>query len=362
MEKYIQSWGIALILASASFPAQGCKETPPEPSAHNEPDTSSHQIVWRTDSLGYFMSHLLDVWGTSPTNVYAVGLLQTIGSEPTRFITHFDGSNWTTLRDDSLSWWLGAGVLAGIHGSSDSSIFVVGSRYHSNPATGFAAFWNGRRWKDISPRNSKPLFSVWSRSAMEAYACGDSGTLLRYNGTTWKALQSGTALDIWQITSLTNGNIYAVASDFFNSFAGSAVLRIDGESVALDHSFPVGQKFGLWGTTPSLIYATGEGTFKKADRADWIEISTPNPRVVMWSVSGTGSNNVFVAGAYGAVIHWSGKSWMFYDELYDRSSFKSYFKVFAIGNKCFLAGNTPSLAMITIGTQEMHISDEEGRH
>jgi hypothetical protein len=185
----------------------------------------------------------------------------------------------------------------------------------------------------------------------DVYACGARGTILHYDGRTWQSLQSGTSLDVWQITGLPTGEIYAVASDYFNSYLGSVILRISGNSVIQDEFFPVGQKFGIWGTESREAYATGEGTFHKSNGSLWEEIITPNPRVAMWSVSGTAPNNVIVAGSYGAVIHWSGRSWKFYDELYDRSSFKSYFKAFSIGNKYFLVGNTPSHAMITVGTR-----------
>jgi hypothetical protein len=297
------------------------------------------------------MSRLLDVWGTTPTNVYAAGLLEVEGQGPVAFLNRYNGSTWTRIVDDSLRWWIGGGLLAGIHGISDTTVFVVGSTFNDPPATGFAAKWNGRKWKNISPDSSLSLLSVWARSATDVYACGARGTILHYDGAGWRTLQSGTALDIWQITGLPNGEIYAVASDYFNSFAGSVILRIDGNSVTQDQLFPVGRKFGIWGTVVGDIYATGEGTFLKKYGSRWLEIPTPNPNVATWSVTGTAFNNVLVAGAYGAVMHWSGKSWKFYSELYERSSSKSYFKAFAIGNKYFLVGNTPSRALITIGTR-----------
>ncbi len=330
----------------------GCKDSSsgPQPPP-NGPDTTRHSISWQTDSTGEYPSRLLDVWGTSPSGVYAVGCLFYPPPALGRYVAHFDGTRWTAIQDDSLSWWLAAGWLAGVQGISDSMIFVVGQRDNGPPPTGFAGQWNGRRWVNISPDSAQPLLSVWARSSTDAYACGANGIVLHYDGVRWTSLQSGTNLHIWQITGLPDGEVYAVASDYFNSLLGSVVLRIEGNTVTQDQFFPVGQKFGIWGTTHGELYATGEGTFHKVNGSAWQEIPTPNPRVAMWSVTGTASNNVLVAGSYGAVIHWSGKSWKFYDELYDRSSSKSYFTAFAIGNKYFLVGNTPSQALVTIGTR-----------
>jgi hypothetical protein len=199
------------------------------------------------------------------------------------------------------------------------------------------------------------------KSATDVYAAGDTGTVLHYDGSGWRKLQSGTNLDIWQITGLTTGEVYAVASDYFNSFAGSVILRIDGNIVIQEQRFPVGQKFGIWATANGELYATGEGTSHKTHGSTWEEIPTPNPRVAMRSVSGTPSNNVMIVGAYGAVVHWSGGSWLFYEELYDRSSFKSYFKAFAIDTKYFLVGSTGSHAMITVGQQTVPWTKPERR-
>lgn len=328
----------------------GCDDSPPGPPGGGL-DTTSHAITWRTDTLGFFSSRLSDVWGTSPSNVYAVGLLLPEGTEPNSFIIRFDGVRWATLRDDSLSWWVGAGVLAGIHGLSDSAIYVVGSRYNGPPATGLVARWDGRRWWNISPDSSVPLLSVWVRTAEDVYACGANGTILRYDGTRWVKLESGTDLDVWSIVGLPGGELYAVAADYFNSYLGSLVLRIEGNDVAVDQAFGVGQKFDVWGATEDALYAVGEGTFKKTTSAGWKEVTTPNPSVRINSVSGAGPSDIIVAGAYGAVAHWNGATWRFYDELFFPSSSRSYFESFAIGGSYFLVGYTGTCALITVGTR-----------
>lgn len=324
---------------------------PTEPPPADSPDSTSHSILWQTDSMGYYSSRLLHVWGTSATSVFAVGVIQTEGSEPTKNIMHYNGSSWTPVFDDSLRWWIAAGLLTGIHGLSDTAVFVAGSGYNAGRTTSFVARWNGQRLRNISPIDTAALLTIWVKSETEVYAAGNRGAILRYDGNSWIRLDSGTDLDVWQITGSSAGEIYAICSDYFNSFAGSLILRIEGSSVVHEQFSSVGQKFGIWATLDGTAYAVGEGTFRKTRSSQWGEISTPNPRVALWSVHGTAPNNIVVAGAYGAVIHWSGRTWKFYDGLYDRSSAKSYFKAFAVGNKYFLVGNTPSHALITIGTR-----------
>ncbi len=326
----------------------GCDDSPPGPPVGGL-DTTSHAISWRTDTLGFFSSRLIDVWGTSPSNVYAVGLLDPEGTEPSSFILRFNGIRWTTIEDDSLSWWVGAGVLAGIHGLSDSAIYVVGSRFNGPPATGLVARWDGRRWWNISPDSTGSLLSVWVRTAEDVYACGLDGTILRYDGRRWMKLESGTDLDVWSIVGLPNGDLYAVAADNWNSYRGSLVFRIKGNAVVVDNSVSVGRRLDIWGSSEATLYAVGDGTFQRTAMVAWQEVATPNPRVGLHSTSGTGANDVIIAGAFGAVVHWNGASWHFYDELFFPSSSRSYSGAYAIGGSYFLVGNTGGRALITIG-------------
>ena len=328
----------------------GCDESPPGPPVGGF-DTTSHAISWRTDTLGFFSSRLSDVWGTTPSNVFAVGYYVTGAPEPPSFILHCDGFRWTPLWDDSLSWWVAGGQLSGIHGLSDTALFVVGVRDAGPPATGFAAKWDGHRWLNISPSGSGPLFSVWVRNTEDVYACGVNGTILRYDGTRWVKLESGTDLDVWSIVGLPSGDLYAVAADYFNSYLGSVVLRIEGNAIVVDQSFPVGQKFDIWGANEEALYAVGEGTFQRTPGAGWKEVTTPNPRVRLNSVSGSGANDVLVVGSFGAVVHWNGASWHFYDELFFPTSSRSYFESFSIGGTYFLVGYTGTCALITVGAR-----------
>jgi hypothetical protein len=351
--KYSTCWlctTATALLFTAFFSCKDTTSNPPPPPS--EPDTTSHTITWQTDTLGYIPTFLSDVWGTSPTSIYAVGNVTGPPPELGKYYAHFDGYAWTPIGNDSLSRWLAGGTLAGIHGISESDFFVMGYRYNMGIVTGFAGHWNGTRWFNISPDSSQELLAVWARSATDVYAAGESGTLLHYDGSRWQRLESGTQLSIWQLTEFPDHNIYAVASDNFNSLRGNIILRIQGLSVTSDWSLTIGRMFGIWSTPGGMGYATGEGTFVKNSGGQWHPLTVPDHQVTTRSVFGTAANNILIVGAFGLVMHWNGSSWKFYDELYDRSSSKSYLGVFAIANKYFLVGSTPYHALVTVGTRE----------
>ncbi len=322
-----------------------CNEVGPTPM--DLPDTTSHGILWRPDSLGGPQSQLFGVWGTSETNVYAVGLLYGFG--PGHLLVHYDGFQWTSIQDDSLTHWVAAGNLSGIHGTSDTNIFVVGTRFNLNVITGFVGRWNGRKWANISPTTSAQLVAIWVTNVSDVFVGGTDGTVFHYDGSTWTSIQTGTTLDVRQIIGLKSGEVFAVASEYYNSLAGSAILRLSSAGATTEHFFPIGAMFSLWGINSSHLYVAGEGIFVQSDAGSWLQLTTPFPAVTFFLLCGNNENNIVVAGAYGAVGHWSGRSWAFYPELYDRTSYASYIRGFTIGRYYFLVGSTGERALVNIG-------------
>ena len=49
---------------------------------------------------------------------------------------------------------------------------------------------NASGWTTMGDGNEK--MAVWGTSSNDVFAVGDSGTILRYNGSAWSAMTSGT--------------------------------------------------------------------------------------------------------------------------------------------------------------------------
>jgi len=114
---------------------------------------------------------LQGIWGSSPTDVYAVGTDEEQYGGSAGKILHYDGSNWSVVKED-ISYG-----LYGIWGSSSEDVFAVGGRGH-------VLHFNGSEWNEMeTPAVSKNLYTVWGSSFSEVYAAGD--TVLFYNGYDW---------------------------------------------------------------------------------------------------------------------------------------------------------------------------------
>jgi photosystem II stability/assembly factor-like uncharacterized protein len=99
---------------------------------------------------------LLDVWGTSVSNVFAVG----VGGA----ILHYNGSSWTSQSSGT------AFTLRSIWGSSGSSILAVGDG-------GTVLRYNGTSWTAQTSVTTNDLHGVW-KDGCNAFAVGNSGTIL----------------------------------------------------------------------------------------------------------------------------------------------------------------------------------------
>jgi hypothetical protein len=117
---------------------------------------------WST--MGGGVSYDLNgVWGSSPTDVYAVGALNTI--------LHYDGSSWSTMSSgDSPS------VLYAIWGSSATDVFVGGTQ-----SEGYIFHYDGSSWSPMDTGYTGVSVSgLWGTSPAEVFAAG--GYILKYDG------------------------------------------------------------------------------------------------------------------------------------------------------------------------------------
>ncbi len=113
---------------------------------------------------------LLGVWGSSGSNVFAVGENGTI--------LHYNGTSWTEMTVSTSD------PLVSVWGSSESDIFAVGGFREDNTSLrSVILHYDGTNWEEMPSPTSDFLWSVWGSSGDDVFAAGDSGTILNYTGT-----------------------------------------------------------------------------------------------------------------------------------------------------------------------------------
>ena len=112
------------------------------------------------------------VWGSSASDVFAVGQVGTI--------LHYDGTSWKPM-------------TSGTTAAPQRRVGELGERRlrrRANRAP--SSTTTARAGSRMSLGHHRALTGVWGSSASDVFAVGCRGTILHYDGTSWRPLDSGT--------------------------------------------------------------------------------------------------------------------------------------------------------------------------
>ena len=118
------------------------------------------------------------LWGTSATDIWAVGECGTV--------LKWNGTTWATQPGGTSVW------LTSVWGAESNNVWAVGDG-------GTILKWNGAAWTSLPSGTTNGLNAVWGTDANNIWAVGDGGTLLKWNGTAWTSLPSGTANELYGV-------------------------------------------------------------------------------------------------------------------------------------------------------------------
>jgi hypothetical protein len=122
---------------------------------------------------------LLGAWGASGTDVFAVGNGR--GNSQAGAILHYDGVSWTGMDSGVIDSGLSA-----VWGTAGSDVFVVGADF-TNP--GIILHYDGWFWSRMPHCTDNCLGAVWGSSGSDVFAAGEGGTILRYAASTGVRLE-----------------------------------------------------------------------------------------------------------------------------------------------------------------------------
>lgn len=163
-------------------------------------------------------SHLVDVWGRSATEVWAIG----VGEDAPPMAYRRTATGWQSV---DLPY---PGYPTAIRGSANGGLWVAGH------ASGLSHF-DGAAWTFHPVDDANELNGLWGRG-QETWAVGSQGKVLRHDGQTWAAVEHGVA---------SIPGLYAVAgtdTDLFAVGDSLAILHFDGATWR-DESFSDGEDY-----------------------------------------------------------------------------------------------------------------------
>ena len=166
-------------------------------------------------------------------------------------------------------------------------------------------------WQIVHQELDEALISVWGTSASDVYAVGsDAGQgpiVLHFDGAEWERLTTGAAGDLWWVHGFEGGPV-------FLGGAGGQILRYENGSFAAETTPGTLTVFGIWGSSPSDVWAVGGGGVDGAfawryDGAGWTDVPLPagvREDVSLFKVWGRAADDVWLVGTEGAALHWDG--------------------------------------------------------
>jgi hypothetical protein len=246
---------------------------------------------------GVTVEQLNAVWGTSPSNVYAVGAFGTI--------VHFDGQSWSPidLAHDAFHIGLATRHLWGVWGSSANDIYIVGDSgmvlHCESPPGGCAQ--NGPAWSVVAVQTKQSLHDVWGAAPRDVYFVGDGGTILHYDGR-WHADTSGTTMSLRGIWGASSEDMWAVGD-------GGTVLHRTGAGWTAEASHSAAVLTDVWGTSAAQVIAVGGGgTALRREGGAWTVEPTGTGEALN-AVWGTSSRAAVAVGESGTLLRFTGTEW-----------------------------------------------------
>ncbi|MGA2622309.1 MAG: hypothetical protein ABSF91_00475 [Bacteroidota bacterium] len=294
-------------------------------------DTTSHNITWQIDTLGYGNAGVLyDVFIFSDTLVYAVGEMYLADSTG-----QFNTMPYGIAKWDGKKWGLSRVYGMGPEGGSYASDLVPEGVFVSSPndiwfASGGTFHWDGQSnnatpyWINPFPGNPNPIWvqgqyatRLYATSVTNLWTVGPAGGLARFNGLAWEKVESGTTTDIddiWGAKDPQNGttNILCVVSSKY-SIGDKRILSIDSSgSISSLPWTPPHRINTVWFKTFKKIFVGGGGLYVGTDNV-WKEV-LDLPPYFSTRIRGTAINDVFVVGSFGLCGHFNGMTWRNYPE------------------------------------------------
>lgn len=247
---------------------------------------------------------LLSIAGTGPSEMYAVGADPGDGNGP--LVLRYDGTAWRRMATGQSGdlWWIsvepidgayylsGAGglvlrldlasrtftrlptpssepILYGIWGSAADDLWVVGGAPDVPASGGVIWHFDGTTWNSVDTSTIRAggvptLFKVWGRAADEIFAVGASGVMLRYDGSLWQEIASGTTRPLFTV----HGNDDIVVAT--GGFLTGVIVESDGGPFAPRQATDTPQMNGVFVSDDDGAVAAGvTGTYSARSGGTW---------------------------------------------------------------------------------------------
>lgn len=265
--------------------------------------------------------NLTAVWGISESNVFAVGIN---GSG----ILHYNGVAWSEMRIPGGDFY-----FSGIWGASESNVYAVGEldfvistvkgeRACNSP---IILHYDGVKWSQVSlgiegDALSSSLLGIWGSSENDIFAVGYGNYLhsiiphsiiLHYDGKSWSQMKHPFEMALYSIWGSSATDVFAVGKDLLALLPPlilerDAILHYDGANWSRMDIGQISSLGSVWGDSSSDVFVTGLNTILHYNGVAWSDMVIPGGPFSFTGIWGTSRSNVYAATDFGAIFHYDG--------------------------------------------------------
>jgi len=306
---------LTCVFALLSSVGLDCRQITEAPEVTTVTDTTSHDFVWKWETLGYG-EPLYDAAIVNDTSFWAVGGVSLSDPRGNTAKVNFnlakcDGNEWSF---EAISYsYYGQLVLSGlwsVYCFSERDAWVAGDR---------PMHWNGTSWKvfDIPASVFNGcVYRMWGTGSTNMYLAGANGSFAHYYGVSWKKIISGTDVPLRDISgSAATGAVWLSGFSYDNT--RSVLLKSAGGICQTIWSRQGGSTppFGdlvssVW-TSSFCPYVTSNQEIYSLPQGGSLKGATALLRVSSfpYHVRGNDDNDIFVVGSKAMIWHYNGAGW-----------------------------------------------------
>lgn len=194
-----------------------------------------------------------------------------------------------------------------VWGTGENDIFVAGTG-------GTLLHFDGNSWRKMESGTENTLYAVSGTSRTDIFAVGEKGTLLHYDGGQWRRMLSGTEQNLSCIRAFSEKDVFAAGNN-------GKILHFDGNNWIETPSGTPADVKGFWGNSASHLFAVGSLTHPAAyggyqtgvilhfDGNRWETMPVPESIPGLTGIWGPDENNLYAFTLEGAILHYDGQLW-----------------------------------------------------
>lgn len=264
----------------------------------NDIESQRSAMIWHHD--GYSSSvpphpaltgSLVDVWGSSPSNVFAAGL----GG----VVLHYDGRSGDTWSQISVPLPYQTCDFQGLWGIDATAVYATCIL----PSRSVILRYDGAAWTELHAIDGVELRSISGTAPDDIVVVGSGGTIVHHDGATWSVIASPTQNDLLDVWAIDSSDIWAVGRS-------DTALRYDGTQWSLVTSPTAGTDDllrSVWASSSDDVFiVTHFGRILHHDGSDLTVMNAPLGGTLR-SVVGASADDIFAVGM--TALHYDGVNW-----------------------------------------------------